>query len=305
METAVVVISAVILDRVFGEPVRGHPLIVFGRLANRIETRFWRAGANRRQGRVLGLLAMALLLLIVLLLFAPLWVFAQNLNGGETLLSIIIVYGCIAPRSLKEHALAIAGPLSRGDIDTARSKLQLIVSRDVDSASAQQIAGATCESVLENGNDGVFAALFWFVVAGVPGVLVYRMVNTLDAMWGYRCDRYKHFGWAAARFDDWLNWLPARLVSISYALMGNFDTAIRCWRRQAQHWKSSNAGAVMAAGAGSLQIGLGGQAYYHGQLQQRPVLGQGRQAKTADIYRALALVDRTLLLWLLIIVTAT
>ncbi|MBN4055618.1 cobalamin biosynthesis protein, partial [bacterium AH-315-K03] len=120
--------------------------------------------------------------------------------------------------------------------------------------------------------------------------------------WGYRNERYQYFGWAAAKLDDILNWAPARLVAMSYALMGRFGCAIRCWTDQARTWKSPNAGPVMASGAGSLSICLGGGAYYQGKLEQRPLLGEGEPATVKDIYRALALVDRSLLLWLVCIV---
>ena len=302
MQVACIVIAAVILDQLAGEPVRWHPLVLFGRCANWIESILWQSSMTPVQGRVRGVLALVILVLIILLIFLPLMAISTYLPGAETLLSILIVYTCIASRSLKEHALAVAIPLEADNIDEARLALGCIVSRDVEQASAQDIASATCESVLENGSDGIFSALFWFVLAGLPGVLIYRVSNTLDAMWGYRNERYQYFGWAAAKLDDILNWAPARLVAMSYALMGRFGCAIRCWTDQARTWKSPNAGPVMASGAGSLSICLGGGAYYQGKLEQRPLLGEGEPATVKDIYRALALVDRSLLLWLVCIV---
>lgn len=154
------------------------------------------------------------------------------------------------------------------------------------------------ESALENGSDAVFAPLFWLVVAGAPGVMLYRLANTLDAMWGYRNARFTGFGWAAARIDDVLNWIPARLTAMNYALLGHTADALRCWRTQAPQWSSPNAGPVMAAGAGSLRVRLGGAARYEGVEEARPPLGTGKPATAVDITRALTLVSRTLWLWL-------
>jgi adenosylcobinamide-phosphate synthase len=154
------------------------------------------------------------------------------------------------------------------------------------------------ESVLENGNDGVFGALFWFLLAGGAGALAFRLANTLDAMWGYKNARFLHYGWAAARLDDVLDYIPARLTALTYALLGKTRTALRCWRAQAPVWDSPNAGPVMAAGAGTLGIQLGGPACYQGEWHQRPILGEGRPAQPADIERALALVRHGVYLWL-------
>ena len=161
------------------------------------------------------------------------------------------------------------------------------------------MAKATVESVLENGNDAIFGALFWFALLGGPGALMFRLANTLDAMWGYRNERYLRFGWAAARIDDVLNYIPARLTALSYALLGNTADALRCWRTQAPAWDSPNAGPVMAAGAGTLGVSLGGPAIYHGQLEDRPRLGTGDAARATDIDKAVALVHNSIWLWLL------
>ena len=293
---AAVLLLAVLLDALLGEPRHRHPLVGFGKLATAVENRLWQEGGGV-SSRLRGTFALVVMLggaegatlLLQWLLWSRPWVFAP--------VCVVVVYLCIAARSLREHAEAVAGPLSGGDIVTAREQLARIVSRDTDQLTETEVASAVCESVLENGSDGIFAALFWFLVAGLPGVVLYRAANTLDAMWGYRSQRYRDFGWAAARFDDVLNWLPARLVAFSYALMGNFSTGISCWRRQAPQWKSPNAGPVMAAGAGALRITLGGPAPYHGERQSRPQLGCGDAADVDAIAKTLALVHRTLVFW--------
>ena len=162
------------------------------------------------------------------------------------------------------------------------------------------MARAGTESVLENGNDAVFGALFWFMLGGAGGVLLFRLANTLDAMWGYRTPRYLRFGWAAARIDDALNALPARLTALTYAVLGNTRCALKCWRTQAAAWDSPNAGPVMAAGAGALGVALGGGAHYHGQWEQRPPLGAGRTPDAGAIRAAITLVRRGSVLWLAI-----
>jgi adenosylcobinamide-phosphate synthase len=139
--------------------------------------------------------------------------------------------------------------------------------------------------------------LFWFIIAGAPGVVLYRLTNTLDAMWGYKTERYFHFGWAAARLDDLLNYIPARLTALTYALLGHFETATHCWRTQGHLWKSPNGGPVMSAGAGALNIKIGGAATYHGELKEQTPLGKGRPAETGDIPRAVKLVKNGTWLW--------
>jgi adenosylcobinamide-phosphate synthase len=209
----------------------------------------------------------------------------------------LVLSFAIGHRSLYQHAQAVADALKRHDEGQARQLAARMVSRDPDSL---EIPKATTESVLENGNDALFGALFWFVVAGAPGCLVYRLANTLDAMWGYRSARYRDFGWAAARLDDLLNMIPARLTALSYALTGHTGSALHCWRTQTTAWESPNAGPVMAAGAGALTITLGGPACYHGEWHQRPRLGKGSPPGAEDISRALHLVSASLVLWLIL-----
>jgi len=299
MLTALLCLGAALLDRLLGEPRRQHPLIGFGWLAQRVEALVYgppelSADARRERGSI-----------AVILLLLPFTV-AAGLLAWLPLIGLAVALGllylALGARSLTEHAEAVATALQAGDLALAREKVALMVSRDAADLDEEGISRATVESVLENGCDAIFGALFWFALAGAAGVVLYRLANTLDALWGYRTPRYLHFGWAAARLDDGLNWLPARLTALSYALVGSQPAlAWRCWREQAPFWKSPNAGPVMAAGAGALGLALGGPARYHGQWQQRPPLGEGLAPCAEDIGRAVKLVQRALWLWLVVI----
>jgi adenosylcobinamide-phosphate synthase len=280
---------AVVLDRLLGETPRGHPLVGFGWLAQRIEARLY--GDSRLRG------AIAVLLLVGGLALAA-YLTQRSLGSWAWLLDVVLLYLAIGGASLGEHAAVVRRDLGRGDLEAARRSVGRMVSRDTADMDETAVARATLESVLENGCDAVFGALFWFFVAGAPGVVAYRLANTLDAMWGYKTGRYLQFGWAAARLDDLLNWMPARLTALTYLLLGKKSAAWRCWRSQAPSWESPNAGPVMAAGAGALGLKLGGAAIYHGQLESRPPLGEDREPEAADIGRAMALVSRGVWLWL-------
>lgn len=290
MTTAMAMLAAVLLDTLLGEPRRAHPLVAFGRLAGWIEARLH---ADRRGA---GVLAWSLAVLpMVLLLAAVLTICPAWLSWSA---SAMVLYLALGLRSLGEHARPVATALTAGELDRARAAVGRMVSRDTAALDATRVAAAATESILENGNDAVFGALFWFVVLGAPGVLLFRLANTLDAMWGYRTPRYERFGWAAARLDDALNFVPARLTAFTYALFGHFTRAMHCWRTQAPQWDSPNAGPVMAAGAGALGVELGGAAPYHGVWEARPQLGMGDPPDAAAITRALRLVRHGVVGWL-------
>ncbi|HET7268134.1 MAG TPA: adenosylcobinamide-phosphate synthase CbiB [Oleiagrimonas sp.] len=295
MTTALMLIAAVVMDAVFGEMRRAHPLVLFGRMAVFLETRLWR---NRRWAGVV-----AWVLTVVPLVLLAWWI-EQLLGGISAWLSVgftvVLTWVAIGLRSLGEHARPVASALAKGDLETAREAVGRIVGRNAAVLDADQVAVAATESVLENGNDAVFGALFWAALLGAPGVVLYRLANTLDAMWGHHNARYGYFGWAAARADDALNFIPARLVALTYALCGRFEGAWHAWRTQARHWVSPNAGPVMAAGAGALGVELGGRAPYQGQWIERPQLGAGEAPNAYTIDRAMRLVRRGVVAWLVV-----
>jgi adenosylcobinamide-phosphate synthase len=291
---AVCLVLALIADWFLGEPRRFHPLVGFGTFATKIEKWLNTNASSRKKGLLAWLLAVLPFLLVTFYLahvtasLSP-WL-AMAFNSA-------LLYLCIGHQSLIQHANWIYEPLSNGDIAAAREKVAWIVSRDTASMDNYQISSATIESVLENGNDAIFGTLFWFLLLGAPGAILFRLANTLDAMWGYKNPRFFHFGFAAARLDDALGFIPARLTALSYAMLGNTRNALQCWRAQAKHCKSPNGGPVMTSGAGALEITIGGPAIYHGQLQDKRFMGSGEKATAQDIAKACSLVSRTCVLW--------
>ena len=283
------------LDLILGETRRWHPLVGFGKLADAIQQRWNTDGAGRIKGAFAWMLVV--LPLVVVTQFLLIWCAQFNL-WLALFAHVTLLYFCLGLRSLYDHTAPIQQALHVGDLEKARRLTSYIVSRDTEQASEEELAKASVESLLENGCDAVFSTLFWFVVAGGAGALLYRLSNTLDAMWGYRTPRLLHFGMVAARVDDVLNFIPARLTALTYAMLGKTRLAWQCWRLQAPAWPSPNAGPVMAAGAGALGLALGGTASYSGLLENRPPLGLGEVARASDIKRAWRLVLWSSLLWL-------
>lgn len=293
------VVAAVLLDAILGEPKRWHPLVGFGWLAGRIEHKLNKNSAALHL-RLMGLMSWLILLLPLIAIS-----YLATLGTLAWLANVILLYFSIGARSLILHAKQIYALLSQHQITEARHAVSMIVSRDTSQLNETEIATATVESVLENGNDAIFGAIFWFLLFGGAGAVMFRLANTLDAMWGYRTPRYQYFGWAAARLDDLLNLIPARLTALSYAICGHTLNAFQCWYSQASTWYSPNAGPVMATGAGAIQVKLGGAATYHGQLKQRPTLGLGENANHHHILSAIGLVKRSMLLWCALIAAGT
>jgi adenosylcobinamide-phosphate synthase len=293
--TAMLAVAGVIVDRVFGEPSTRHPLVAFGKLATRIEARM-NTGFRARPAGILAWLLAVVPPVAVSALVVSVLPFSL-----ACIVHVVLLWFALGARSLRDHIAPIARALGCGDLATARTLTARIVSRETADADEGALCRAAVESTLENGNDAIFGALFWFAIAGGPGALGFRLANTLDAMWGYRTPRYLRFGWAAARFDDVLNFVPARLTAASYALLGDTRAAWHCWRTQAPLWDSPNAGPVMASGAGSLNVLIGGAAVYHGTVETRPILGEGMPAMPRHVVAALRLVQRTTFLWLVIL----
>ena len=287
-----IILLALLLDFWLGEPRQYHPLTGFGRLANWLEKRLNRAAPRTR--RQLGVLALLLAVLPVVLLVALLvW-------GAEmaVVFEVLILYLAIGSSSLTQQGRSVMAALVAGDLAQAREQASWMLGRDTRELDEQGVARATVESVLKHGNDVLFGAIFWFILLGAPGVVLYRLVNILDAMWGYRSERYQDFGWAAARLNDLLNWPTARLSALAYSLSGDFRRGWRCLREQGGRTDSPNTGVLLAAGAGGLGLQLGGPASYHSESQAKPYLGEGLAPTAHDIHRAIILVQRALFWWL-------
>ncbi|NQE61098.1 Adenosylcobinamide-phosphate synthase [Caulobacter sp. RHG1] len=271
-----------------------HPVVWIGTLISALEARLNRSDFNEAVRRALGIVT---LLIIVGVSGLAGWLVTAF--GGPCAVIIVGVAG-LAQRSLYDHVRAVAKPLSAGDLDGARTAVGMIVGRDTARLDESGVAAAAVESLAESFCDGVVAPIFWFVVAGLPGLFAYKAVNTADSLIGHREPRWRSFGWASARFDDLLNLIPARLAGglIALAGRGGWKTMLRDAGKHA----SPNAGWPEAAMAGALGVQLGGPAWYDGEVSNRPVLGQGRAPDADDLARALKvyLVACTIL-WLMLL----
>jgi adenosylcobinamide-phosphate synthase len=272
-------------DRVFGDPRRGHPVAGFGAAASWLEARCY---ADRQAA---GVIYTGALVGAAIALGAGLERLISKRSLPAVITTAAATWAVLGGRSLSREATTVADQLARGRLTAARVQVSHLVGRDTAELSTEEVARATVESVAENASDAVVAPLLWGAVAGLPGLLGYRAVNTLDAMIGHRSPRYREFGWAAARLDDLANWVPARLAALAAAAWapfvgGSTANTLSVIRRDAGRHPSPNAGVVEAAFAGALDIRLGGQNTYHGRVEDRGILGTGRPVVVADINRA-------------------
>ena len=290
-ETRIVgVLAGYLADLALGDPKRGHPVAVFGQTAAKLE-RF-----TYRDSRIAGAVHVGLLVGAVGLLGTAM----QRVPGrlGSTAATATATWISLGGTSLARTGLAMAellgSPDNSGDIDAARRLLPSLCGRDPARLDGAGLTRAALESVAENTSDAHVAPMLWAAAGGVPAVLGYRAVNTLDAMIGHRSPRYLRFGWAAARLDDVVNYIAARataalVVLCAPAVGGSPSGAVRAWRRDAARHPSPNAGVVEAAFAGALGVRLGGPTHYQHELQMRPTLGDGGEPTVADLRRAVQL----------------
>lgn len=297
----ITLLAALIIDHLYGEARRFHPLIYFGKFATKLEQKL-NVGSNL-QRFCYGTLAWCLLVLPIPVLY--LWLSTLVPLFVVILVNIYVVYWAVALNSLNAHGIQIYQPLLSGDLAQARFYCSYIVSRDTSELDQQAISRATTESMLENGHDAVMATLIYFVLGGAPLVIAHRLSNTLDAMWGYRNQGYNYFGKFSARMDDLLGFISALITGLLFALIGlakgRAVETIKNACLQSQTYKSFNGGWVMAAGATVLNVSLGGPANYFGKLFTSPKLGQGDSVQAHHIKASLSLVKQAVILWLFIV----
>ncbi len=276
------------LDALLADPRRAHPVAAFGAAASRAERRLWAASRARGALFAIGCAGPA----------AALGWGMQRLAGRDparfAALTAVTAWTVLGGASLAAEAAAMSAALAAGDLDGARAVLPALCGRDPAGLPAAELARATVESVAENTCDAVVAPLLWGAVFGLPGLLGYRAVNTLDAMVGHKDTHYAKFGWAAARLDDVANLLPARLtallaVALAPVAGGSGRGALRAVRRDGAAHPSPNAGRCEAAFAGALGVQLGGTNLYQGRAERRGTLGDGPPPVPDDIDRAIRL----------------
>lgn len=278
-------------DRAFGDPRRFHPVAGFGQWAMAVEKRLY------RPTKPAGVLFTATAL-------APLVAVAHSVARRNPLTLCLttaaVTWASLGGRSLEREAMAVSDLLAAGDLPGARDRIASLVGRDTSQARGDDLARAVVESLAENQSDAVAATLVWAALAGPAGAALHRGANTLDAMVGYRNERYREFGWASARFDDVLNYLPARVSALATALIHAAQqqdpaagiTLFREAQLQAQPHPSPNAGIVEATAALTLDVRIGGTNTYGGQVENRGFVGTRTPVTVSDVPRAVRLTRR-------------
>ncbi|MEU6322425.1 cobalamin biosynthesis protein [Streptomyces sp. NPDC047009] len=279
-------------DHLIGDPRRGHPVAAFGRAAGAVERLLWRDhrgwGALHTAVCVGGAVSLAALTASAV----------RPSRAGSVALTAAATWAVVGGTSLAREARSVGRALEAGDVEGARTRLPHLCGRDPQALDPDGIARAVVESVAENTSDAVVGALVWGAVGGVPGLVGFRAVNTLDAMVGHKSPRYRRYGWASARLDDLVGWPGARLTAALAAASGPRPrAAVHAWRTDAAQHPSPNAGPVEASFAGALGVRLGGTLSYGGRVEHRPVLnGAGRAVQVGDIERAVRLSRRVTVL---------
>jgi adenosylcobinamide-phosphate synthase len=310
---ALLLLAALALDALLGSAAlwrfAPHPVALLGRAIAGLDRTLNRTPGASRASRVRGAIVVALLLGAALAAGAGLSVALRHLPWGS-LAEALIVAVLLAQRSLFEHVRAVAAALRTGGLVSGRAAVAHIVGRDPESLDEAGVARAAIESLAENFSDGVVAPAFWYLLLGLPGLFAYKTANTLDSMIGHRSPRHMHFGWAAARLDDLLNLLPARLSGLLLVAAGaapgaSASAAFRTMLRDAKRHRSPNAGWPEAAAAGALGLRLAGPRRYDGLVVEDAWLGAGRaEATPADIAAALRLYVAACLIAALLILGA-
>ena len=270
-----------LLDRALGDPRRWHPVAGIGRAIGRLERSVY---ADSRSAGV-GFAATSVCAAIAVGVGVDSATRRVDFSPVRIATIAAVTWAVLGGTTLNRVGREAADSLSVDDIDAARALVPSLCGRDPEHLAAAGIVRAAVESIAENTSDAAVAPLFWGGVAGVPGLIAYRTVNTLDSMVGYRNDRYRRFGWASARLDDVANLVPARLAGVLVVVIGDDRAgALRAWRRDAAAHPSPNAGVVESSFAGALGLRLGGRTVYPHGVEERPALGDGHPPEVADLY---------------------
>nr|WP_210326791.1 MULTISPECIES: adenosylcobinamide-phosphate synthase CbiB [Bartonella] len=307
---------ALLIDRSIGDPdwiwrKVPHPVAAFGAGIKWFETRFNRKSMSPRRRKWFGIIAILILLLASFVVGLFIHKLLLGLGGAGVIIEALVASIFIAQKSLVDHVGKVEQAFKQGSLAEARSAVSLIVGRETKNLDESAICRAAIESLAENSSDGVVAPVFWFLILGLPGLFCYKLVNTADSMIGYENERFKDFGWASARLDDVVNFIPARvtafIVILTSGLFINWKAAAKALevvKKDARHHHSPNAGFPECAFAGALDVKLLGPRIYSGKAVDEPFQNDsGTMAGPADIYRAIRLFKRLMdVLFLIILV---
>jgi len=299
MSKVLALILGWMLDLCFGDPQRlPHPIVWFGRMIAWCEHRLNKGSRRKTKGAVMAITLIVLVFVATSLLISS---FSLLIPHFSFLISALLIFYCLAGTTLIREVREVFLALDRS-LEEGRAQVARIVGRDTSELSAQEVRTAALETLAENLSDGVIAPLFWLALLGTPGMLAYKMVNTLDSMIGYRTERYKDFGYWAAHIDDVANYIPARLTALLMVVVAAKPRLI-CfvWRNGWKH-ASPNSGYPEAALAGILDCRFGGPHYYFGELFDKPFIGDNdRPLTTADMKTALRVNRRAEVLMVILV----
>ncbi len=292
-EILIIVLLAILLDHLIPDRRGIKPFAWYRDWAESIEERF--NGGKRTHGVGAVMLATLPIVAGVLLIHYILGEIGWILRVA---FDVLVLYLCLDVHRLGKTANAVSDALESGDVDEADEKLRELTGKGVPEKTEANIARASVEGVLKQGNSLIVSPIFWFILLGPFGAVLQRLSCILDSLWGHRYERFAEFGWAAARFDDLMGWIPARITALSYALMGSFEDALHCWRKRVGVWSDINSGPLLASGFGAMHMQIC-EVTEESEFDERTsdltvVLDAGH------VHRAVALVWRVLLLWLVV-----
>ena len=291
-----------LLDLTLGDPARlPHPVVWFGKAISACEHRLNKGSHRKLKGALTAIILIAIV-------FVATWLLRHLLLPlppyGLILLDAVIIFYCLAGTTLIREVREVFLALDRS-LDEGRRQVARIVGRDTSELSAQEVRTAALETLAENLSDGVIAPLFWLALLGTPGMLAYKMVNTLDSMIGYKTERYRAFGCWAAHIDDMVNWIPARLTAFLMVVASGRLALLRFVAQNGRNHASPNSGYPEAALAGILDCRFGGPHYYFGQLFEKPYIGDNpRELNTGAMKKAVR-INRTAEVLMVILVAAS